>query len=526
MRLATLLGVTLCAPLGVLTGQEAHSAVVSTTDPVSQAIVAVIIVAVFVLLTLEAAHRVLVALSATSLLFLISYFTPYRLITFEGVAQALDINVLVLLASMMAVVGVLKTTGVFEWAVGRLMLRTGPRPFALLALIGWFTAVSSAFLDNVTTVIFVTPMVISMAHRLKLAPTVFLLPMIMASNIGGTTTLIGDPPNIMIGSGANLSFLDFVRDLTLPCVLMIFWLEFYARRYYGEELRESQATPMDADELLAPIGNPTLARWLGVICAAILVGFLTHHITGMPPAVPALMGAAAALVVQDLLYMRTAKPTAHERTHGILAVTERDIEWPTLSFFGFLFIIVGAAVQTGLMNTAAVGLQWTIGASADALGLSGNGTLLLAAILICWVSGLLSGLVDNIPFVAVAIPIVARIIPTMAGTSEVLWWALSLGACLGGNGTVIGASANVTTIGLAERDGMRISFADFARFAVPMTVGTLVIASGYLALYIYLGQRGSLVVMAGAVTAVVALRLVSRRIGARAAAFADSGGST
>ena len=224
MRLATLLGVTLCAPLGVLTGQEAHSAVVSTTDPVSQAIVAVIIVAVFVLLTLEAAHRVLVALSATSLLFLISYFTPYRLITFEGVAQALDINVLVLLASMMAVVGVLKTTGVFEWAVGRLMLRTGPRPFALLALIGWFTAVSSAFLDNVTTVIFVTPMVISMAHRLKLAPTVFLLPMIMASNIGGTTTLIGDPPNIMIGSGANLSFLDFVRDLTLPCVLMIFWL--------------------------------------------------------------------------------------------------------------------------------------------------------------------------------------------------------------------------------------------------------------------------------------------------------------
>jgi di/tricarboxylate transporter len=187
MRLATLLGVTLCAPLGVLTGQETHSAVVSTTDPVSQAIVAVIIVAVFVLQTLEAAHRVLVALSATSLLFLISYFTPYRLITFEGVAQALDINVLVLLASMMAVVGVLKTTGVFEWAVGRLMLRTGPRPFALLALIGWFTAVSSAFyrhhrdlrdadghLDGAST-----------QARADGLP-----PMIMASNIGGTTTLI------------------------------------------------------------------------------------------------------------------------------------------------------------------------------------------------------------------------------------------------------------------------------------------------------------------------------------------------
>lgn len=529
MRLATLLGatlVTVCAPLGVLAGQEAHRAVASTTDPVSQAIVAVIIVAVFILLSLEAAHRVLVALSATALLFIITYFTPYRLITFEGVAQALDINVLVLLASMMAVVGVLKTTGVFEWAVGRLMHRAGPRPFTLLALIGWFTAVSSAFLDNVTTVIFVTPMVIGIARRLQLAPVVFLLPMIMASNIGGTTTLIGDPPNIMIGSGANLSFLDFVRDLTLPCVLMIFWLEFYSRRYYGEELRASQGAPMDADRLLVPIADPALARWLGAICVAILIGFLTHHLTGMPPAVPALVGAAAALVVQDLFYMRSAKPTAHERTHGILAVTERDIEWPTLSFFGFLFIIVGAAVQTGLINTAAVGLQWAIAASADMLGLSGNGTLLLAAILICWVSGLLSGLIDNIPFVAVAIPIVARIIPTMDGAGEVLWWALSLGACLGGNGTVIGASANVTAIGLAERDGERLSFADFARFAVPMTVGTLLIASGYLALYIYMGQRGSFYVMAAAVVAVLALRTAARRVGGGAAALAGSAGGT
>lgn len=494
--LPLLLALLMAAPLRALLGQDRHAVPTeSTTDPVSQAIVGVIVVGVFVLLTLEAAHRVLIAMSAVALLFLISYFTPYRLITFDGVAQALDINVLTLLASMMAVVGVLKTTGVFEWAVGRIMQLAGPRPLVLLALIMWFTAVASAFLDNVTTVVFVTPMVIAMAHRLQVRSSAFLLPMIMAANIGGTATLIGDPPNIMIGSGAGLSFVDFVEDLTLPCVLMMIWLEFYSRRYYAQDLFRPPPAARPEDEATVAIANPTLARWMAVICAAILVGFLTHHVTGMPPAVPALVGAAAALIAQDVLYLRSARPTAAERSHGILQVTERDIEWPTLSFFGFLFIVVGAAVQTGLIATAARGLEATIDASGTALGLSPTGTLILAAILICWVAGILSALIDNIPFVAVAIPIVARLIPTMSGNADVLWWALSLGACLGGNGTVIGASANVTTIGLAERDGAHVSFAQFARYAAPMAAGTLVIASAYLVLHVLLGKMGSFVAM-------------------------------
>jgi len=517
--LVSLLGIL--APLTTVGAQEGHAVIASTTDPVSQTIVAIVIVAVFVLLSLEAAHRVLVAMGAVAFLFLVSYFTPYHLITFDGVAAALDINVLVLLASMMAVVGVLKTTGVFEWAVGHLMRVAGQRPLVLLALVGWFTALMSAFLDNVTTVIFVTPMVIGMGRRLRINPFVFLLPMVAASNIGGTATLIGDPPNIMIGSGANLSFLDFIEDLTFPCALMIFWMEWYSRRYFASDFQAFRPVVEDGDGPDATLADPRLAKWLGVICTFILLGFLTHHLTGMPPAVPALIGAAAALAVQDLLYLRTARPTAHERIHGILHITEREIEWPTLSFFGFLFIVVGAAVQTGLISTLAVGLQSAINGSSSALGLSPNGTLLLAGLLICWVSGLLSALIDNIPFVAVAIPIVARLIPSMtAANADVLWWALSMGACLGGNGTVIGASANVTTVGLAEKDGVRISFAQFARYAAPMTAGTLVIASLYIAMHIYLGAYGAFVATGIAVAVVAAVRFLAGRSSSQRPALA------
>jgi len=176
---------------GSAAAQEAHQALQPTTDPISRIIVAAIVVSVFVLLTLEAAHRVLVAMVAVALLLVITYATPYHLMTFEGIREALDINVLVLLASMMAVVGVLKTTGVFEWAVGKVMHRAGERPYVLLALILWFTAGTSAFLDNVTTVVFVTPMTLAVARRVRLNPAIFLLPMVMASNIGGTATLIG-----------------------------------------------------------------------------------------------------------------------------------------------------------------------------------------------------------------------------------------------------------------------------------------------------------------------------------------------
>ena len=179
------------------------------------------------------------------------------------------------------------------------------------------------------------------------------------------------------------------------------------------------------------ITQPLLLRWGLAITALIFVGFFTHPLTGMPVAVPAAIGAAMLLLAQDLIYLRTRQESPEERIHGILRVIERDIEWPTLAFFAFLFITVGAAVETGLIDTLARGLEQLIEASRRGLGLSGTGTLLFAGLLILWVSGLLSALIDNIPYVAVSIPVVARLVGHLGGgDTEVLWWALALGACL------------------------------------------------------------------------------------------------
>jgi len=470
----------------------AQEPAVAGSNAISQAIVAVLLGVLFVGLALEAAHRVVIALGTVAIIWLVTYVTPWPLISFEETGAALDVNVLLLLGAMMAVVGVLKTTGVFEWAVAVLLRRARGQPLVVLTLIVWFTALASAFLDNVTTVIFVTPMALGIARQLTMRPQALILPMVMASNIGGTATLIGDPPNIMIGSGANLSFLDFLADLTTPCLIMVLWLLAYSRHYFREDFHPL-ASGRQAQIAVPALADPLLARWMGVICTGILAGFLTHHVTGMAPAVPATIGAAAALIVQDRLYLRRLRPSTAERIHGVLVVTERDIEWPTLAFFGFLFIIVGAAVSTGLITRLAEWLQTGISSGSAALGLSPAGTLLFAALLICWTSGIMSALIDNIPFVAVAIPIVARLAGQLPGDTTALWWALSLGACLGGNGSLIGASANVTAIGLAERGGLRISFGAFTRFGGVVAFGTLVVASLFLAMFVHAGQRTTLI---------------------------------
>jgi Na+/H+ antiporter NhaD/arsenite permease-like protein len=290
---------------------------------------------------------------------------------------------------------------------------------------------------------------------------------------------------------------------------MLVW---YSRRFYPADIGRSA----DADHAGAarPTGavlqNVPLLRATCGITALIFAGFMTHTLTHMPVAVPAVIGIAAILLAQDYYYLKEHKPTAEERQHGVLAILEKDIEWPTLAFFIFLFVLVGAAVATGLIESLAHGLGWIIDRISGGLDLSPRTTLLVAALIILWVSGFLSAVIDNIPYTAVTIPLVASLLGHLeAGADgQVLWWALALGACLGGNGTLIGASANVTVTGLAEKDGKRISFNEFTAFGSRVAGLTLAMSSAYLALWLYVGS--AVVNLAGA--AVLAVLFTATRL--------------
>lgn len=478
----------------------------STRDAVSQVIVAAILVAMFAFLAADRVHRVLVPIGAVAVVWLITYFTPYKLISFQAAQQAIDLNVILLLFSMMALVGVLKTTNVFPWAVDRLLERSRGNPSLAARLIIWFTGILSAILDNVTTVIFTYPMASEMARRLRINGSAFFLPMVMAANIGGTATLIGDPPNVLIGADPRpgLSFMDFIYHLTVPCTFMMFVLVWYSRRYFpGDIGRSSDADHADAARPTgARLQNVALLRTTCWSTVLIFLGFMTHTFTHMPVAVPAVIGIAAILFAQDYYYLKEHRPTLEERRHGVLDILEKDIEWPTLAFFIFLFVLVGAAVATGLIESMANALAWIIKGTSGGLGLSPRATLLVAALLILWVSGFLSAVIDNIPYTAVTIPLVASLLGQLnAGPDgQVLWWALALGACLGGNGTLIGASANVTVTGLAEKDGKRISFNEFTAFGARVAGLTLLMSSAYLAMWLYIGS--TMVNVAGAVVLV------------------------
>ena len=471
---------------------SAEGKLVSTTDTASQTLIGVIILSVFTVLALDKAHRVLVVLGAVGLIFALTYLTPIKLISFENAHAAIDLNVIFLLASMMALVGVLKTTNVFAWAVAQLLRHARGNPTVVGRLIIWFTAILSAFLDNVTTVIFAFPMATRMAKLLKINGAAFFLPMVMAANIGGTATLIGDPPNILIGSGAGLPFMAFIYNLTAPILVMMVALVWFSERYYVNDIGRKSVARADAgsagdDAIDTTLHNVPLLRGTAVVTGFIFVGFATHTLTGMPAAVPAVIGVSLILILQDYFYLRAHKPTHSERQHGILHIIEKEIEWPTLAFFIFLFIAVGAAVETGLIDSVARGLLLLIHSLQSAFGLSPTGTLLLAALVILWVSGFASALIDNIPYTAVSIPIIAKMTTDLPGETQVLWWALALGACLGGNGTLIGASANVTVVGLAEKEGRRISFGEFTRFGAPVTAITLAISTVYLAGWVFIG---------------------------------------
>ena len=374
-------------------------------------------------------------------------------VTQEQAFDAIDWNVIFLLAGMMIIANLLRETGLFQWiAVQAVRLGRGD-PFRILIILSLITAFSSGLLDNVTIVVLVAPITLFVAASLKVSPMPFLIAQILASNIGGAATLIGDPPNILIGSAAGIDFLTFTLNMT-PIVLVILVVFVgLSVLMFRKELHASRSGSPDvyALETAELITDHKLLRKGLVVMVGVILGFLVHGALHLEPATIALAGATV------LMLWTGSDP------HDAL----RDVEWSTLFFFVGLFITVEALVEVGIMDQLAQA----------ALNLTG-GNLALTSMLLIWLSAVASGIVDNIPYTATMIPIVQRLGLTMP--IEPLWWSLALGADLGGNATLVGASANIVVANLAERSGYPISFRRFLSYGVVTTFVSLVFASIYV----------------------------------------------
>jgi len=422
----------------------------------------------YALISFELLHRTVAAMIGSATMLILTYtlgtFNPeFHIISFERAIEAIDMNVIFLLMGMMIIIGVLKHTGVFQWCAYMSYKIAKGNVMALAIISSFFIAVSSAFLDNVTTMLLYTPVLIEIAIALKINPLSLLIPGIMASNIGGTATLIGDPPNIMIGSYTGLTFMEFVYALTPTVLICMIALIIYNKFFYSKEYQKGKVDDIEAfinylrEEY--KIRDQNLLTY-GILTLAIVISFfITHGIFHMEVSIPALFGAGL-LFTYSVLTKKVK----------MLELIEKDIEWTTLLFFIFLFILVGAVEEVGLLAIIA---DWVYKLSA--------GNLTIAICLILWVSAIMSAFVDNIPFTATMLPIVAYLTKVIPGAeNNVLWWALALGACLGGNGTMIGASANVVTVGIAEAAGYRISFFGFMKYAFILMVITIIISNIWL----------------------------------------------
>jgi Na+/H+ antiporter NhaD/arsenite permease-like protein len=355
---------------------------------------------------------------------------------------------------MMIIASGLSRTGFFEYVAGQAIHVSKGDPYRLLIVLAVITAVLAAVLDNVTTVVLLTPVTLSLARTLRVSPFPYLISQIFASNIGGTATLIGDPPNILIGSAAGLDFADFLINLA-PVVMVIMVAFVVLMRLTFRGSMEDDASRLDRLAQLDPAASikdrGMMIRAL-VVLGLTIVGFLFHSALGLEAATIALLGATVLMIVGPL------------DPHDAL----REIEWNTLFFFVGLFMLIEAVVHVGIVGGIATAL-------ADAAG----GRLDVATMGVLWFSAIASAIVDNIPYTATAIPIVQGLIDSGL-TGDVLWWSLALGACLGGNLTIVGASANIVVANLAARDGHAITFWQFFRYGTVVVIMSLVISTVYL----------------------------------------------
>jgi len=410
-------------------------------------IASIVLLLVYVVISLEWMHRTLAAFLGASIILFVSYTAgtfdkSYFILSFEDAMHAIDLNVVFLLMGMMIFVGVLKKTGMFQFMAYKAFAWARGNIFVLSFVLQVITAVTSAFLDNVTTMLLMIPVTIEIAVTLKINPLVLLIPETFASNVGGTATIIGDPPNILIGSYAGLTFGQFVQNLTLVCSICLvvsgFWYLWWHKKDYAlAEVKDIPKTIAYLREEYRITNKKLTIQGLCLLGFTILL-FALHGLFHMEVSVAALIGAMVLLTISKV---------------DIVEMLEHEVEWPTLVFFIGLFMVIAGAEETGLIQVIA---NWVKDLS--------RGNLTAAIILVLWVSAIASAFIDNIPFTATMLPIIAFLNQTIPGAeSGVLWWSLALGACLGGNGTMIGASANVVTVGLAEKSGYHISFLHYMK---------------------------------------------------------------
>lgn len=415
------------------------------SDATISVIVFVIVMGVIIS---EKLHRAVVAVAGAIILVLLG------VLNLETSVSYIDYNTIGLLIGMMLFVAVVKHSGLFEYlAVKSAKIAKGD-PWRMMIIFILITALLSGLLDNVTTVLLVGPMTFAITKEMGLNPVPYILTQILASNIGGTATLIGDPPNIMIGSATGLTFMDFlVNDgLIIIFVLIATIIGFYF--VYGKKLNatpEAMAKVMALDEK-ALIKDKALLIKSIILIILIVAAFVLHSVIHVESSIIALAGASIMMIIGRQSFETIVQ----------------DVEWPTIIFFVALFIVVGGMQETGVIDMFA-----------DVIIDATGGRTVLTMLIILWVSALLSSTLDNIPFVAAMIPLIAAM--GDAGMDVMpLWWALSLGACLGGNGTIIGASANVVLTGVSAKHGYPITYMQFLKIGFPMMIMSIVICTVYM----------------------------------------------
>lgn len=420
----------------------------------------ILLIVSYAVLLSEKFDRTVVALIGAGLVIITGVISQ------EQAIRAVDFNTIALLTGMMIIVAITRTSGVFEFVAIWSAKKVNANPVGILIVLSVVTAVFSAFLDNLTTVLLVVPIALLIVEKLEVSPYPFLFSQILASNIGGTATLIGDPPNILIGSATGLTFMQFLTNLGPLVLVLIVVMVVVFKLMWGKELVASDAARegiMRFREAESITDKRLLIISLSVL-ALVIAGFIIGEQFHIQPGTTAMFGAAVLVLVTKL------GATSHEQgEHLHRALIE--VEWAALLFFIGLFIIVAGVEHAGLLNILG-----------DAMIEFTGGDAALTAYTTLWLSAIVSAAVDNIPFVATMIPLVESMETAIGGPAQLqpVWWALALGACLGGNGSLVGAAANVMVSGLAARAGHPISFARFLRIGLPLMLFTVAIANVYV----------------------------------------------